>query len=126
MLEACLVGDVDVLPEVSSRTSAWSPNMLVGSLAELTEAVAERDDALTDVAVDVDTVDVRGNKGFLEYRFSAAFSGPFVVDEQLTIEPNGHVLLLGACLAADFRGDKIAAFRNYFDNVTLLGQMLAA
>lgn len=125
-LEAAITGDVEALPEVfTDDVSGWSPNMLVTSLDELTELVGEREDALNDVSVQVDGLDVTGNKGFVEYRVSARFSGPFVVDDELTIEPNGRVLIVGACMAADFSDGKISAFRNYFDNVTLLGQMVA-
>ena len=42
------------------------------------------------------------------------------------IEPNGREILLGAAMVADFTGDKISAFRNYFDDAALLEQMLAA
>ena len=56
---------------------------------------------------------------------AATFSGPFVIDEEVVIEPNGQPLLLGAAAVADFEGDKIAAVRAYFDDATLLEQMLA-
>lgn len=124
-LQAAITGDVDALPEVfTADVSGWSPNMLVASLRELSEVVGEREEALSDVSVQVDGLDVTGDKGFVEYRVSATFSGPFVVDDDLTVEPNGRVLVVGACMAADFSGDKISAFRNYFDNMTLLGQMV--
>ena len=42
------------------------------------------------------------------------------------IEPNGHDILLGAAMVAEFSGDRISTFRNYFDDATLLEQMLAA
>ena len=36
----------------------------------------------------------------MEYRLSGVFSGPFVIDEDTMIEPNGRKLLLGAALVA--------------------------
>lgn len=54
----------------------------------------------------------------------AVFSGPFVLDEDRAIEPTGQTILIGAALVADFDGDKIAALRNYFDDSTLMEQML--
>ena len=125
-LEACIRGEVDPLPELfSTDVSGWSPNMLVNSLDELTETVADREDSLTDVAVEVNSLDVFGNKGFVEYRVRAVFSGPFVIDENTVIEPNGRELLLGAAMVAEFTDGKISAFRNYFDEAALLEQMLA-
>ena len=57
---------------------------------------------------------------------SAVFSGPFVIERDVVIEPNGHDILLGAAMVAEFTGDRISAFRNYFDDATLMEQMLAA
>jgi limonene-1,2-epoxide hydrolase len=99
--------------------------MLVSSLDELTEVVAGRDATLSDVSVQVDALDVVGNKAFAEYRLSAVFSGPLQVDDDLVIDANGRDILLGGAIVAEFDGDKISAFRNYFDDATLLVQMLA-
>jgi limonene-1,2-epoxide hydrolase len=73
----------------------------------------------------VDAVDVVGNKGFAEYRVTAVFSGPFVIERDVVVEPNGQDILLGAAMVVEFSGDRISAFRNYFDDATLLEQMLA-
>jgi ketosteroid isomerase-like protein len=125
-LEACIRGEVDPLPELFAQdVSGWSPNMLVTSLDELTETVADREDALTDVDLEVGSLDVYGNKGFVEYSVSAVFSGPFVIGADVAIEPNGRELLLGAAMVAEFTDGKISAFRNYFDEFSLLEQMLA-
>ena len=48
-----------------------------------------------------------------------------MIDEETVIEPNGRELLLGSCVVAEFDGDTISAFRDYFDNVALLEQMVA-
>ncbi len=126
-LEACLNGEVDALPELfTDDVSGWSPNMLVTSRDELAEGVAERDESLSNVSVQIDALDVIGNKGYAEYRVSAVFSGPFVIDEETVIEPNGRELLIGAAFVAEFDGDAISAFRNYFDNAALLEQMLVS
>jgi ketosteroid isomerase-like protein len=125
-VEACVQGQTDALPELfTPDVSGWSPNMLVSSLDELTEWVDYREDALTDVAIDVHSADVIGNKGYMEYRLSATFSGPFVIDADTVIEPNGEKIEIGAALVAEFTGDKISAFRNYFDDASLLEQMVA-
>jgi ketosteroid isomerase-like protein len=125
-IEACVLGDVAALPEMfTSDVSGWSPNMLVSSLDELTEVVADREDALSNVSIQVDSLDVFGNKGFMEYRLTAVFSGPLVVDADTVIEPNGGEIMLGAALVAEFSDGKISAFRNYFDDASLMEQMLA-
>jgi ketosteroid isomerase-like protein len=126
-LEACFHGEVDALPDLFTEdVSGWSPNMLVSSRDDLAEVVSERDSSLSDVSLKIDVLDVIGNKGYAEYRMNAVFSGPFVIDEDTVIEPNGRELVLGAALVAEFSGDAISAFRNYFDNAALLEQMLVA
>jgi ketosteroid isomerase-like protein len=126
-LEACVLGDVEALPELfTTDVSGWSPNMLVTSLDGLSEVVASRDAALSDVSVQVDALDVVGNKGYVEYRLGAVFSGPFVVDGETVVEPNGQRIEIGAAIVAEFTADKISAFRNYFDDAALLEQLLIA
>ncbi len=124
-LEACFNGEVDALPELfADDVSGWSPNMLIASRDELAEVVAEREASLSNMSARIDALDVVGNKGYAEYRVTAVFSGPFVIDEDTVIEPNGREILLGAVFVAEFSGDTISAFRNYFDNAALLEQMI--
>ena len=125
-LEACVTGNAGALPELfTGNVSGWSPNMMVGSLDELTEAVGARDESLSDVSIQIHGVDVVGDRAYSEYILSAVFSGPFPIGDDIVIDPNGRELTLGGVIAADFTGDKISSFRNYFDDVTLLVQMLA-
>ena len=124
-VEACVRGEVDALPELfTADVSAWSPIMLAGSLEELTEVVADREAALSDVKLQIHAADIIGNKGYMEYGLSAVFSGPLVVDGDTVVEPHGQEIRIGAALVAEFTGDKISAFRNYFDDLPLLEQML--
>jgi ketosteroid isomerase-like protein len=126
-LKACVAGDADALPELfTDDVSGWSPQMHVSSLDELKETVASREEALSDVGIEINSLDVFGNKGFVEYRLNAVFSGPFALDEDTVVEPTGEKILLGAALVAEFSGDKISAFRNYFDDASLLEQMVPA
>ena len=126
-LEACVTGDVDALPKLfTADVSGWGPHLLVSSLDELSETLAYREEALSDVGIEINSLDVFGNKGFVEYRLNAVFSGPFLLQEDTVIEPTGAKILLGAAMVAEFSGDKISAFRNYFDDAALLEQMVGA
>ena len=116
-VEAFVLGDVDALRELfTDDVSGWSPILLVSSLDELAERIADREEALSDVAVEIDAPRCLREQGFAEYRLSAVFSGPLVLDDDVVVEPNGRRVLLGAVTAADFTGDKISAFRTYFDD----------
>ena len=125
-LEASVRGEAEALPELfTADVSGWGPHMLVSSLAELQETVAAREEALSEVGIEIGSLDVFGNKGFVEYKLEAVFSGPFVLDEETVIEPTGNTIELGAALVAEFEGDKISAFRSYFDDAALLEQLVA-
>ena len=110
---------------VTDDVTVWTPNMLAVSLSDLRENLAFRESAFSDVDIQFDTLDVFGSRGLAEFRVAALFSGPFVIEEAVVIEPNHHKLLLGAAAVADFEQTKIKAVRAYFDDSSLLEQMLA-
>ncbi len=103
--------------------TVWSPNMLADGIAALAEMLDSREAAFSDVVIEFDTLDVFGNRGLAEFRIVAKFTGPFVIDDGIVIEPNGRDVLLGAAAVADFEGEKISALRAYFDDTSLLEQM---
>jgi len=129
-IETCIQPDDDAIAKLgelfSDDVTVWSPNLLAVGLADLAENLAFRESAFSDVDVQIDALHVFANKGFAEFRVTGTFSGPFVIGKETVIEPNGQSLLLGAAAIADFEGGKIKALRAYFDDATLLEQMLAA
>jgi hypothetical protein len=129
-IETCIEPDDDAIAKLGELfdddVTVWSPNLFAVGLTDLAENLAFRENAFSDVDIQVDALDVFANKGFAEFRVTATFSGPFVIGKEAVIEPNGHKLLLGAAVIADFQGGKIKALRAYFDDATLLEQMLAA
>jgi SnoaL-like polyketide cyclase len=129
-IETCISPDGDALANLAeifaNDATVWSPNMLAVGLDDLAENLAYRDSAFSKVDIQVDTLDIFGSRGLAEFRVAATFSGPFVIDKSAVIEPNGKQLLLGAAAVADFEGDKIKALRAYFDDASLLEQMLDA
>jgi ketosteroid isomerase-like protein len=129
-IETCIQPDDDAIAKLdelfSDDVTVWSPNLFVVGLADLAENLAFRENAFSDVDIQINALDVFANKGFAEFRVTATFSGPFVIGEETVIEPNGQEILLGAAAIADFEAGKIKALRAYFDDATLLEQMLAA
>ena len=129
-IETCIQPDDGAITRLGELfhddVTVWSPNMLAIGLADLAENLAFRELAFSDVEVQIDALHVFANKGFAEFRVTATFSGPFVIGKEVAIEPNGQKILLGAAAIADFEAGKIKALRAYFDDATLLEQMLAA
>ncbi len=129
-IETCIAPTDDTIAALgdlfADNATVWSPNMLAIGLADLAENLAFRETAFSNVDVQIDSLDIFGSRGLAEFRVAATFSGPFVIGESAVIDPNGQQLLLGAAAVADFEGDKITALRAYFDDATLLEQMLDA
>ena len=103
---------------------AWSPNLAATSLSELETAFADRNDALSNIVVVITGLDVAGSKAFAEWVLDADHTGPLVLDD-FRVEPTGRRLQMGGVTVADFRDNRIAAFRTYFDSVAPLEQMIA-
>ena len=129
-IETCIQPDDGAITKLGELfhddVTVWSPNLLAVGLADLAEHLEFHEMAFSDVDIQIDALDVFANKGFAEFRVTATFTGPFVIGKETVIEPNGHELLLGAAAIADFEAGKIKALRAYFDDTTLLEQMLAA
>ena len=129
-IETCIQPDDGAITKLGELfhddVTVWSPNMLAVGLADLTENLAFRELTFSDVDIQIDALHVFANKGFAEFRVTATFSGPFVIGKEVAIEPNGQKILLGAAAIADFEAGKIKALRAYFDDATLLEQMLPA
>ena len=129
-IETCIQPDDGAITRLGELfhddVTVWSPNLLAIGLADLAENLAFRELAFSDVDVQIDALHVFAGKGFAEFRVTATFSGPFVIGKEVAIEPNGQKILLGAAAIADFEAGKIKALRAYFDDATLLEQMLPA
>ena len=109
----------------TENVSAWSPNLIASSLAELQEAFDDRNAALGNLAVVITGVDVIDNKAFAEWVMEADHVGPLVIDD-VRVEPTGQRVKLGGATIAEFEGPRIRAFRTYFDTLALLEQMTDA
>jgi len=125
LLRAAVTGDGDALGDVvTDDVIGWSPNLFVRSRTELLEAVGPRDDTFSGVVVDVRALDELGDKAFAEWHVAADHTGPLFVDDDVVIEPTGRRLHLSGATVAEFDGDRICAFRSYFDDLALVEQAL--
>ncbi len=111
----------------SPRTSVgWSPWATVSGLTELTDLAALRDLAFSNVVLLIRGLDEVGNRAFAEWVIEADHTGPLVLSEDAVVEPTGrHVRLAGATVA-DFRSGKIRSYRTYFDDISIIEQLLEA
>lgn len=109
---------------VTPDVSGWSPNLLVRSKEELLDVLGDLDDALTNVTSLIDAIDEVGGKAIAEWHLSADHTGRLVVGDDLVLEPTLRRLHLAGATFAEFDGDRISAFRHYFDDLALIEQAL--
>ena len=125
-LEQSITGDVSGLEDLyTRRVTGSSPVLSVTSLEELAVELEEREDAFSDVEIAVDPLDVSGDQACVEWVASAIHSGPLPLDERenVVLEPSGRRIVLRGLSVAEFSGDRISAFRHYWDDVQLLAEL---
>lgn len=124
-LEAAVTGDESKLDETFTEdVVGWSPNLSVTSRAELAEEFGDRHDVLSNIVISFDAIYLVGDNAIAEWRVGADHTGPLLIDGEIPIEASGRRIVLAGATFAEFRGDQICAFRNYFDDAALLEQLL--
>jgi ketosteroid isomerase-like protein len=102
----------------------WSPYASVSGIEALTELAALREVAFSNVSISLRGLDEIGNKAFAEWVIDADHTGPLVLSEDVALDATGrHVQLAGATVA-DFREGKIRSYRTYFDDISLIEQIV--
>jgi len=126
-IEAEVGGEsVDLSTLFTDDVVGWSPYAAVSGLTALVELSALRDMAFSDVVIMFRGLDEVGNKAFAEWVIEADHTGPLVLSEDAVLEASGkHVQLAGATVA-DFRDGKIRSYRTYFDDISLIEQIVDA
>jgi len=120
LIRAAATGDGDAMVDlVTADVTSWSPSLFATSRSELLAALDPRDDAFTGITVEVRALDQIGDKAIAEWHAAVDHTGPLVVGDGLRIEPAGRRLHLCGATVAEFDGDRVCAFRSYFDDLAL-------
>jgi hypothetical protein len=104
----------------------WSPYATVSGLAGLAELSALRDLAFSNVVILLRGVDEVGNRVYAEWVIEADHTGPLVLDDDVVLDATGRHVLLAGVSVADFREGKISSFRTYFDDLSMIEQIVDA
>ena len=116
--------DLDAL--FTDDVVGWSPYAAVSGLAALADLSALREAAFSNVVITFRGLDEVGNKAFAEWLVEADHTGPLLLSEGSVLEPTGRHVQLPGVTVADFRDGKIRSFRTYFDDVSLIEQIVGA
>ena len=122
------VGAASADPETlfTDDVVGWSPYVTVSGLAALADLSALREEAFSNVVVTFRGLDEVGNKAFAEWLVEADHTGPLVLSEDTALEATGRHVQLPGVTVADFRDGKIRSFRTYFDDLSLIEQLVGA
>jgi ketosteroid isomerase-like protein len=102
----------------------WSPYATVSGLTALAELAALREEAFSDVVILFRGLDEVGNKAYAEWVVEADHTGPLVLGDDAVLEATGRHVQLPGVTVADFRDGKIRKYRTYFDDVSLIEQIV--
>ncbi len=102
----------------------WSPIATVSGLADLADLAAARETAFSNVVIMLRGLDEVGNKAFAEWLIEADHTGPMILGDDAVLDATGRHIWMAGVTVADFRGEKIRSFRTYFDDVSLIEQIV--
>jgi ketosteroid isomerase-like protein len=124
-LEAEIGGGGDDLGTLfTDDVVGWSPYATVSGLTELAGLAALREIAFSNVVILLRGLDEVGNKGFAEWIVEADHTGPLVLSDEAVLEATGRHVQLAGVTVADFRDGKIRSYRTYFDDISLIEQLI--
>ena len=102
----------------------WSPITTVSGLADVADLAAGHETTFSNVVIMFRGLDEVGNKAVAEWLIEADHTGPLDLGEDAVVEATGRRVRLAGVTVADFRGEKIRSFRTYFDDVSLIEQIV--
>jgi predicted ester cyclase len=102
---------------------AWSPALATGSLDELLDELDDRDEAFSDVELEVAPLDAGGDYACVEWTVNMTHSGTIELSDDLSIEPSGLRVSLHGVTIAEFVGERICSLRQYWDAHSVLEQV---
>jgi ketosteroid isomerase-like protein len=116
--------EVDLGTLFTDDVVGWSPYASISGLTALAELSALRDIAFSNVVIMLRGVDEVGNRVYAEWLIEADHTGPLVLDEDVALEATGRHVQLAGVSVADFREGKIRSYRTYFDDLSMIEQIV--
>ncbi|HEX8929291.1 MAG TPA: nuclear transport factor 2 family protein [Actinomycetota bacterium] len=119
-LHAAATGDQALIERTYTEdVTGWSPVLEVSSRDDLVADLRGREAVFSDIDLTLDPVDAVGDKLIAEWRVAATHTGVLALDD-LELEPTGRRIELRGVFIAEFEGDRIRRFRQYWNEAELL------
>ena len=118
------IGSADLSTLFTDDVVGWSPLASVSGLADLTGVDTPAQVAFSNVALSLRGLDEVGNKAFAEWLIEADHTGTLVLNENAALDATGRHIQMAGVTVADFRDGKIRSYRTYFDDASLIEQLV--
>jgi ketosteroid isomerase-like protein len=127
VLRALVDGDQASLTRALAHdVTMRAPELSTSTRNDLLEALERRDEAFSDVALDVAPLDVGGSLACAEWTLVMRHSGSIELADGTTIPATGLQIELHGITVAEFLGDQISSLRQYWNVNSLLEQLAQA
>jgi ketosteroid isomerase-like protein len=123
-LHAGIRGDEATITRLcTDDVKVWTPVRSAGSVEELLAELRRRDDAFSEIELEVTPLDVSGDFACAEWRVTMTHSGDLTLRDGMVVEPTGERVTLNGVTVAEFQGDRICSVRQYWDELTVFEQL---
>jgi ketosteroid isomerase-like protein len=123
-LRATIEGDSGAVTDLyTDDVKAWAPALSASSAAELAAEFERRDDSFSDIELQVVPLDVGGDFACAEWTVTMTHSGPLTLRDGVVLEPTGLSVTVNGATVAEFAGERICSFRQYWDEFAVLEQL---
>jgi ketosteroid isomerase-like protein len=123
-LEAGLAADGSAIRDLYTEdVKAWTPALAASSLGELVAEFDRRDQAFSDIELELAPLDVGGDYACAEWSVTMTHSGPLALAGGEVVEPTGARITVNGATVAEFRGDRICSLRQYWDELAVFEQI---
>jgi SnoaL-like polyketide cyclase len=121
---AGVAGDSTVVADLyTDDVRGRTPSFTVCSAAELAVEIEDRGDAFSDIDLVISALDVADERACVEWVANMTHTGPLQLPGDQVVEPTGRRVTVHGVAVAEFEGDRISSFRQYWDEVELLDQL---
>jgi hypothetical protein len=101
----------------------WTPRASTASLAELVAELEGRDEAFSEVELDMAPLEVGEGHACAEWTLTARHTGPVSLGDGSDIAPTGRRVTVHGVTVAEFIEDRICSVRQYWDTLGVLAQL---
>ena len=127
-----LLADSDpVVPHIARLEAAVdelvvvrAPSLSVASRTELVSAIFDRDDAITDIDVEITGEAIGGRRVYVEWQVTGRFHNAVFLNDDVLIEPSHTPVHAVGVFVFDFRSGSVSRVSCFYDGVALLEQLL--